>query len=106
VPILATTPIGSSLILSFNALNVYVAQCYPLYTASVLGGMAFSRCFIAFFGELSAQGSFDVRKSSDLTTISDDALYPFQYYQFLSLVVKCTEALVLAGLAVYWALSP
>ncbi|UZJ52798.1 hypothetical protein CBS101457_002118 [Exobasidium rhododendri] len=49
VPVLSSIPIGISLILSFNALTVYVAQCYPVYSASVLGGMAFSRCFVAIF---------------------------------------------------------
>lgn len=51
VPIIATVPIGTSIILSFNALAVYVAQCYHIYTASALSAMACSRCLIATFGE-------------------------------------------------------
>lgn len=51
VPVLGSIPIGASFILAFNALNVYAAQCYPVYAASALGAMAFSRCFLAVFGE-------------------------------------------------------
>lgn len=52
VPILGTIPIGTAVLLSFNALAVYVAQCYHIYAASALGSMAFSRCFVAIFSKL------------------------------------------------------
>jgi len=51
VPIIGTIPIGTAVLLSFNALAVYVAQCYHIYAASALGAMAFSRCFVAIFSE-------------------------------------------------------
>jgi hypothetical protein len=48
-----------STILSFNALTVYVAQCYHIYAASALGALAFSRCFIAIFVPLFGRQMFE-----------------------------------------------
>ncbi|PWN36341.1 MFS general substrate transporter [Meira miltonrushii] len=59
VPILGTIPIGTAVLLSFNALAVYVAQCYHIYAASALGAMAFSRCLVAVFMPLFARQMFE-----------------------------------------------
>jgi hypothetical protein len=46
-PVLSGIPIGLAGIFAFNALALYVAECYHIYTASALGAMAFARCLLA-----------------------------------------------------------
>lgn len=59
VPILAGIPIGISLMLAFNSLATYAAECYHIYTASALAAMAFSRCLFAIFVPLFGRQMFD-----------------------------------------------
>lgn len=44
---LGTVPIGAGVILAFNSLSVYITECYQLYAASALAGMAISRALFA-----------------------------------------------------------
>ncbi|SJX62003.1 related to multidrug resistance protein [Sporisorium reilianum f. sp. reilianum] len=59
VPIIAGLPIGISLMLAFNSLTAYVAECYHIYTASALSAMAFSRCLFAIFVPLFGRQMFE-----------------------------------------------
>ncbi len=59
VPILAGVPIGISLMLAFNSLATYAAECYHIYTASALAAMAFSRCLFAIFVPLFGRQMFE-----------------------------------------------
>ncbi|SPO22102.1 related to multidrug resistance protein [Ustilago trichophora] len=59
VPILAGLPIGISLMLAFNSLATYAAECYHIYTASALAAMAFSRCLFAVFVPLFGRQMFE-----------------------------------------------
>ncbi|CCF53347.1 hypothetical protein NDA11_003017 [Ustilago hordei] len=59
VPILAGLPIGISLMLAFNSLAAYAAECYHIYTASALAAMAFSRCLFAIFVPLFGRQMFE-----------------------------------------------
>ncbi|KAJ1028452.1 hypothetical protein NDA16_001618 [Ustilago loliicola] len=59
VPILAGLPIGVSLMLAFNSLATYAAECYHIYTASALSAMAFSRCLFAIFVPLFGRQMFE-----------------------------------------------
>lgn len=59
VPILAGLPIGISLMLAFNSLATYAAECYHIYTASALAAMAFSRCLFAIFVPLFGRQMFE-----------------------------------------------
>ncbi|GAC76870.1 synaptic vesicle transporter SVOP and related transporters [Moesziomyces antarcticus T-34] len=59
VPVLAGLPIGISLMLAFNSLATYAAECYHIYTASALAAMAFSRCLFAVFVPLFGRQMFE-----------------------------------------------
>lgn len=87
VPILAGLPIGISLMLAFNSLAAYAAECYHIYTASALSAMAFSRClfaiFVPLFGRQMLEGLGSGWASSVLAFVSIAAIpVPFVFLKY------------------------
>ena len=87
VPILAGLPIGISLMLAFNSLATYAAECYHIYTASALAAMAFSRClfavFVPLFGRQMFEGMGTAWASSLLAFVSIASIpVPFVFLKY------------------------